>query len=253
MRALFFPFLAFLASFFILLFTKESSFANLVYFNTVLHSILMLVICTVIFYSAYFSYQIYKQSRQVSLFAVSLSLYVFGLVFLVHSMYISGFVEMSKEAFEVSEHYGLFLGSLVFFLLTVSFDKAKDFVFKNKTVILYCLLLAVAFFVVSMLIFDSVAVFLNQYIDYFVFLTAVSFLLLSIFSFRKFKQYKNKMYFYLSLGFAVLINAGVAPFLYEDWNIFWWYFHLIFLFGFLFVLFGLLKNSHLSLIEQKNE
>ena len=44
---------------------------------------------------------------------------------------------------------------------------------------------------------------------------------------------------YLIIAFSILLNAGIIPVFYEEWDIIWWYFHAIFSASFVVILIGL--------------
>ena len=114
---IFIAFISFLTSFagFILLY--KGFFGGIIYHSHLAHSILLIITCAIAFYTAYLADQAYLKNRDPRVFIISLAFYVFGLSFLSHAVSIPDWQFFNEAIFDITEHYGLFIGAFILFAL----------------------------------------------------------------------------------------------------------------------------------------
>jgi len=237
---------AFLLPFSGFVFLANSALGQIEFHNHFFHSILLLITAVLAFYTAYAAYKSYGKNQDLRIFIISLSFYVFGFVFFFHGITIPdalhNFPWFNEAIFDVTEHYGLFLGSLVFLGLILPLHNFKETIYKNRVKIFGGLVLGLLFGFIALVVFPKFAEALESTIDFPTALTAIFFFISAVFLIKRFKEKQNTLLFYLILAFAILINSAIIPFFYGEWNALWWYFHITFLIGFAIILLGLIKN-----------
>lgn len=212
-----------------------------------LHALIMVVSGTISFYIFYRAYRIYKSNKSPILLSLSIAFLIFGISLVFHAVSIPGLTYLFNETFfDITEHYGLFLGSLILLGIIFPYNKKiEDFFYKYHKIFLYSVLLIFLIFFVFALAMPSWADFLEMYVNLPIGITSIAFFLNAIFVFgaHDFKRKRNPLSLYLMSGLFVLANAGIIPFFYEEWNVLWWFFHFIFIVGYLLILIGLLKTK----------
>ena len=137
--------------------------------------------------------------------------------------------------FDISEHYGFFLASLLLWGLIVPFsDRLKEKIYQSRTKILIGanVFLLLGFALLFLLPAFAQALFAG--VNFFIGLTTVNFfLLLLILLTRKDDSFFNSSF---SKVLAVLTAANLVPFFYQEWNSVWWYYHLLWLVSLLLLL-----------------
>src|SRR3989338_9715081 len=81
------------------------------FYNTAIHSTIVLIISAISFLIFYAVYNSYKQSKNVRLFVVALAFYIYGFSFLPHAISTTIFSDVVSE---IATQYGLFFGTLIF-------------------------------------------------------------------------------------------------------------------------------------------
>ncbi len=233
---------SFLLPFIVFFVLLKSPFSEEVFYNPVLRSIVVILICMMAFIVAYFAYQIYKKNHDARIFIITLAFYVFGFVFFLNILSTANFSFFMAEIFEVTEHYGLFFGSLLllgFILPPVTLD-AKIYKYRRKVFFwIFFGLLAVFIFLVFS---PSVTEVLDHSASFFI--GASGFLILAalILLLYKYKDSTSNLIWHLIVGLSILINSAIVPFFYKDWGVLWWYFNFIILISFSTVFVGLVRN-----------
>ncbi|MEK7162347.1 MAG: cache domain-containing protein, partial [Patescibacteria group bacterium] len=238
----FWAFAGFLLPFLIFLFLKNSSWGERFYYNPWVHSFLLLTICGAAFFASKAAYRGYKESEAVNLFLTSLAFYAFGFVFFLHGITVPDFGLFSEALFEVAEHYGLFLGSLILLGLILPLEGLRGFLYRHKSKIFWGWAIALLAAFAALVLFSPLAEALEKAADFFVGLTIPAIVIPLLFLLFSYQRSAGPLIFYFVTALAMLINGAIVPFFYEEWNMLWWYFHFTFFLPFLIILFGLLKH-----------
>lgn len=238
-----------LVHFSILIFLVTSDIKNVIYEDTFTYVLLLMLVGAIAFYISYYSYHICRKSKNARMFILSLVFYIFGLTLLVQAI-ISGseyslFAEY-KAVFRISQYYGFFAGSILLFGLAFPLEKIKNIVFRFRSEIFLITTLVYSIILFSLLMFPQVTGKLNELIDFFIGLTGIFFFILIVFLLQEYREVKSKFIINLIIGLLILINAIIINFFDYDWNLLWWYTHIIILFGFLVILTGLLRSHKQS-------
>lgn len=229
------PFLGF----FILL---NSPFSKEVFYSPVLRSVVVILICMLAFIISYFSYQIYKKNHDARIFIITLAFYIFGFVFFLNILSAGNFWFIIEEVFEVTEHYGLFLGSLFllgFILPPVTLD-AKIYQYRRK--IFFWVFLGLPSIFIFLVFSPNVAEILEHNARFFIGATGALLLGSLILLLYKYRDSTSNLIWNLIIGFSILINSAIIPFFYDYWNIIWWYFNFVIFSSFFVVFIGLVSN-----------
>ena len=192
---------SFLAPFLIFLFLFQSSLGNVQIHNTVAHSILIVAVCLICFYISIVAYYAYKISKDLRFFIITLAFCVFGFVFMLHGISIPDFFLGDKIIFEITEHYGLFLGSLICLGLVLPPQSFENKIDKNKLKIILGLLLFLLVLFALLIFYPNLAIFLEKNIEIPIIITLPIFLLVTIFLAKKYNETKNNFLLYLTAGF----------------------------------------------------
>src|SRR3989338_11017628 len=210
------------------------------------HWLVMIIASSLAFYIFYRAYSSYKITKNPPLLAISLAFLTFGISLIFHAVTIPGFPYFFNEViFDIAEHYGLFIGSLILLGIVFPYNKTiENFFYAYHKILLRGLLAFFVIFFISVIALPPLAEFLGTHIDLPTGITGVAFFLNAIFIFfaHNYKKERGSLSVFLVISFLVLTSVGVIPFFYEEWNILWWFFHLIFIVGFLLMLLGLIKH-----------
>ncbi len=234
------PFILLASSLGLLLLILKTPLAGIFYQNVLAHSFIMLAFSAVLFFSWFFSYQYYVKEKDINWYIITLVCFILVVFYFAHAVLIPSFGWGNEALFDISEHYGLFLASLVLWGLVISFsDKIKEKIYLARTKIFLGmnLLLLVGFallFILSPLanaLFGSVNIFIG--------LTGISFFFLTLILLTRKEQNFFTTLFPMPLAFGVTIS--IVPFFYQEWNFIWWFFHLLLLSGALLLLLLLLR------------
>lgn len=247
----FWVFIAFFLPFLTFLFLLNSPWTAVFYQDYFVHTILMFLVCVLAFSTSYFAYHIFTGNKDFKILVLSLIFYIFGFMFFIHGIAIPGFLLLSEDAFDVTEHFSLFLGALFFLAMFFPLKKYEEFLFKNRLKVFFTLNIFLILFFVLLAVFPLFASLLAAVIDIFIGSTGIL-LLVVIFLFAdQFEQSKSAFLFFLMIGCAILINIGIMPFFYHEWNVLWWYFHLVFILGFSVILLGLARSHKKDREEER--
>lgn len=230
------------AGFFLL---YKGFFGDIVYHSHLAHSILLIITCAIAFYAAYLADQAYLKTRDPRVFVTSLAFYIFGLSFLSHAISIPDWQFFNEAIFDITEHYGLFIGALILFALAFLPFGLQEKIYRFRMSIFVALTLMLFIGFATLFIFPAFPDFLTAYINLAIVLTGFLFFCALLFLFKIYHKTKNILLVYMVFGFGILINSGIIPLFYREWNVLWWYFHVVFLSGFLVILFGVFRSSML--------
>jgi len=233
-----------LVHFSILVFFVTSSIRNLIYEDSFVYVLLLMLVGALAFYISYFSYHICKKSRNTRMFILSLVFYIFGLTLLAQA-FISGsdfhlFAEY-KAVFKISQYYGFFAGSILLLGLAFPLGKLKDKIYRYRSEIFLAVTLIYLTLLFSFILFPNIASKLSELINFFIGLTGIFFFILIIFLIQQYREAKTKFLLNFIIGLIILINGIIINFFDYDWNLLWWYTHVVILLGFLVIFLGLLR------------
>ncbi len=238
---------SFLLPFLSFSFLLRSGLSDVFYFNYFAHSILLLSTCILAFYTSYVAYRGYLKNKNVRIFIISLAFYIFGFVFFVHAMSIPGLYvfggTLNNAIFDITEHYGLLFGALILFGLVLPVKRFKQWIFINKRKIYLIPIISMLLGFIFLVISPEIQEVLEKTMEYPVVLTGIFFFSSLVFLIHKYSDSKSILLLYLIIGFSILINTSIIPFFYQEWSILWWYFHFIFLLGFVVISIGVVKSK----------
>lgn len=233
---------AFLASFFGFLAIQK--FSPSTFFQSGITHVILLVFLTAInFIIFYIIYNAYKKHKNIRLFIVALAFYVYGFSFVHHAALMPW--AFNEIASEIAVQYGLFLGTLIFVVgLALPMEEFSDIVYKNK----FRILLILAFLFVSSSLFwlltPEITAMFERNVNAFSLATGILLFILIVSFFGRTREFKNPLLFYTTIGLAILLNVVVIPFFdYNEWNLIWWYLHLIFLVAFTLIFIGVIRGQ----------
>ncbi|MCK5461071.1 PAS domain S-box protein [Candidatus Gracilibacteria bacterium] len=221
----------------------ESAIGDIVYYNKVVYGLSLSMLFSLSFYISRVASLGYKKNKDVRLFFLSLAFHVIGFVSFLHALLLIPFFEIHKSVFAVWEHVGFFFGALVFLGFFIAPKNIKNIERdKNKAFFLATFLILWGFFILVFL--PEIAKAIELKINIFIGITGFLFALVSlVFFIRFYYQTRVRILIHLFSGFAILMSTGVIPFFYEEWNIVWWYYHMLSLLAFVVILFGITRSG----------
>ena len=243
-KLIFFSVIILLVHFSVLIFLVTSNVRNLIYEDSFVYVLLLMLVGALAFYISYFSYSICKKSRNARMFILSLVFYIFGLTLLVQA-FISGsdfnlFSEY-KAVFKISQYYGFFAGSILLLGLAFPLARLKDKIYRYRSEIFLSTTLIYLIILFSLALFPGLAERLNELINFFIGVTGIFFFILIVFLVQQYREAESKFLLNFIIGLIILINGIIINFFDYDWNLLWWYTHVVILLGFLVIFLGLLR------------
>ena len=238
-RKLLIPFLLLAVSLAVLLLLVTTPLSQIFYHAVSAHSFLLLAIVAALFFIYFFAWQFYAQDKDPRWYVVSLAFYVLGIFSFAHAIMVPDFGWGSEELFDIFEHYGLFLTSLLLWGLIVPFsDQIKEKIFAKRSKIFLGLNLFLLTGLALLFLFPPFAVALFETVNIFIGLTIINFFLLLFVLLTR----KDDSFFSSSFPnvLALLTATVVIPLFYQEWNIVWWYYHFLWLGALLLLLLLLL-------------
>lgn len=235
--------ISFLIPFLFFIFILYSPFRGVIYENFKAHAILIFIVFALAFYTSFVSCRSYKKTKENIFLITSLAFFIFGFVFFLHAVAMfSGDLFANQDFFDVTEHYGLFLGVLLFLILPWPLERFKEKIYENsnKIFLIVSAVLAIVFSVVILSPIFSEA--FEKAEKFIIFLTGFIFLIAIVLLFKRYMENKNVFLAYVISSFSVFINTGIIPLFYVEGGTLWWYFHFVIIFGFLVILLGLLRE-----------
>jgi len=212
------------------------------YESHIAHSLLLLAACVMALAAAFFARRSYRRKPDTRTFAVFLAFSLFSFIFFLHAAAIPGVGVFDELIFDITEHYGLFLGSLLLFGAVFFPHVLEDTVHRHPRAVSGLFFALLAAFPFALVFVPHAADVLGRFIEAAVGATAALFLAVSFFLLREYCRAKNTLTLYMAAGMAILVSGGVIPFFYTEWNALWWYFHAVFFFGFAVILTGLVRG-----------
>ncbi len=236
---------AFLAPFVLFILILQNFSLTTVYVNQASHTILLASICAIAFYTAYFSYhQDYLKDKDPQVLFTALAFCVFGLGFAAHAVSVFGSHFLTESVFDVTEHATLPLGAALLTLSIVSLPNLSGRIYKRRVVILLITIALALCWLATIVFAPIITGRIAANIDTFTIIpTGILFAILTLLFIEKFYEKPNTLFVYMVASLAVLINTGIIPLFYQEWNVVWWYFHLVLLAGFGLILIGLIRKG----------
>ncbi len=222
---------------------------DIIIHNHLIHGALMIIMCLVAFFAAYRAYISYSYSKNVYELFLALAFYLFGFIFLAHGVFVPGFLFIDEMLFDIFEHTGLFFGSLLFLGLGFSLNKWKEGIYKKRLKIVTGVIAATVAYPIFILGTPPIAEYIGRNLDIITGVTSLFFLLSVVVLLLRYKKHASGLVLYIIVSLSMLINTGIIPFFYEEWNILWWYFHIIALVSFLIILIGFLRSDKYNIAK----
>lgn len=242
-KILIISFASFFIPFYVFIALMNTYLSRVYYTNILAHSALLIVICSTAFSISYFYYINYAKNKDLLFFIIALFFKIIGLAMFFHAITIPTFYFMNEHIFDVTEHFGLFLASLILMALFLPVNYAGDFIYNNKRKILvFCALTMILGFI-SLLFSIGLTDKFYKDVNDFIFLSGVLLLVGAIGFLKKRARMAEYVSFpYLIAGLTVLVNAAIIPFFYKEWNVVWWYFHIVIFLAEIVIFIGILKK-----------
>lgn len=215
------------------------------YANIIAHTILLIVMCSTAFSICYFFYINYVHTRVHQFFAVAVFFEISGIVFLFHAISIPSFYFLNEGIFDVTEHFGFLFSCIIVPFLFSQSAGLEEFFYKNRHGITRSIALMLLVWFILLVYSNELTEYFFAYVNYANILSGVLLIvgiLALLKNYRAFAYYAS--YSYLIAGLSIMINATVAPFFYREWNVLWWYFHIIILCANLIIFLGVLKKCN---------
>lgn len=237
-----------LASFFIpfyIFVALEASYLSRIYYTGIWeHSILLLIICSTALSISYYCYKYYTRDKTPSFFILSLFFIIIGVSFFLHSIAIPSFYFLNEQIFDITEHFGLFLAGGVLMVLFLPEHFIKEALYDNKRKIFFGFIFAMLLLYATMFLSWDLSRKFSDSINYFIFVSGV-FLIAGIGKLFQAREmiFGHAHFYYFIAGLSMLVNAAIIPFFYKEWNLSWWYFHIVILAAELAIFWGMVKDK----------
>lgn len=236
--------IGFFLPFLVFLFLRSSQLGRQSYYDPLIHSLLLLTVCGLAFYVAYAALRGYKESQAVNLFITGLAFYTFGFVFFLHGIAVPDIGLFTEAFFGVTEHYSLFLGSLILLGLILPSEGLREVLYQHRVKIFFGWAVFLLATFITLVLFPPLTEMLERLVDLFIGMTVLLIIVTLIFMLISYQRNRSSLLFYLIIGLAILVNSAIIPFFYREWNFLWWYFHFTFLLPFLIISLCFLRYRH---------
>ena len=222
------PLLLLAASLGLLLLILKTPLAGIFYQNVLAHSFIILAFSVALFFVWFFSYQYCVKEKDINWYFLTLACFILVVFYFAHAVLVPSFGWGNEELFDISEHYGLFLASLVLWGLVIPFsDKIKEKIYLARIKFFLALFFLLLAGFVSLFLLPPFVEALFQSVNVFIGLTGISFFFLAIILLTR--KERNFFTTQFPIPLALGVTISIAPFFYQEWNLIWWFFHLLFL------------------------
>lgn len=208
-----------------------------------IHSIVMTCIFGVQLATLYLAMHKYSETRNTSWLFLILFGSVSSMYFFLHALVVPGFLIFSEELFDVFEHYGLFLGGGVLLIGSFFSAQTKERLYRLRTRILTGWVIGNLFFVTALIVWPRLLEIMYSFVDYATGVSGIFLFIASLFFFRRCFASREPLDAAVAGGLLILVASTILPFLYEDWNILWWFNHTLFLLGNIVILTGFIVDK----------
>ena len=220
------PLLLLAASLGLLLLIEKTPLAGMEYHNTLAHSFILLAFTAVLFFIWFFSYQRFVRDKDLRWYFLSVAFFVRGVFAFAHAVLVPAFGWGNEALFDISEHYGLFLASLLLWGLIIPFPTlVKDKIYQARSKIFLSINLVLLAGFASLFFLPHLAEALFSQANFFIVLTGIGLFSLSLVLISR--QEDNFFFSSLPKALVLLAAATLPPLFYQEWNLTWWYFHLL--------------------------
>src|SRR3990167_843452 len=173
------------ASLGLLLLIQKTPLAGMYFHNPLAHSFVLLAFTAVLFFICFLSYQRFVRDRDPRWYILSVAFFIRGVFAFAHAVLVPAFGWGNEELFDISEHYGLFLASLILWGLIIPFsDRLKDKIYQGRARIFLGLNAVVLIGFIATFFSPFLQEALYSEVNLFIGLTTLSFFLLLIFLVR---------------------------------------------------------------------
>lgn len=240
--------LFFLIPFLIFLALKMLANDNLFFQWETLHAIIILSVCLLAFFVALAGYKAYASTADLRLMFIVFGFITFGAIFGLHALSplllpAASYGIFSHEFFDITEHYSLFFISLQIFIgASLPLLGASSIIYRNHSYIFFFTQILTALFLLLAFLWPNFAMIMEKIIVGITLLTGILFIGAIMKLVNQYRLSPNKFALYFILGLAILVNTSIIPFFYEEWNLSWWYFHIVLLLGFGVIAYGMVNR-----------
>lgn len=221
-----------------------SSYLPRVYYASIfMHTILIAVVCSTALSICYFFYMHYVDTKYLLFFVIMLFCEILGITFFLHAIAVPSFYLLDKHIFDITEHYGLLFSSGALLLLFIKSYIPEDFLYVRRRAILLYVALALFGWFITLMFIPTLSEMFSLYVDHAIFFSGV-FLVAGIYALMKERAILRcyALFPYLVAGLSLLVNVTIIPFFYKEWNMVWWYFHIVILCAETVIFIGILKK-----------
>lgn len=215
-----------------------------VYYTSIFaHTLLIVIMCSMALSICFFFYVHYVNTKDSLFFVIMLFCEILGITLFFHAIAVPSFYLLNEHIFDITEHYGLLFSSVTLPLLFIKSRFLEGFLYAHKrTISLYVALALFGWFIAIALV-PALSLAFSSYVDYAIFFSGV-FLVAGIYALLKESAVLKCYAFfpYLVAGLSMLISIAIIPFFYKEWNMVWWYFHIIILCAEIIIFIGILKK-----------
>lgn len=221
----------------------NSILPHIYYTSIFAHTMIIAIICSMALSMRYFFYMHYASTKRLLFFVITLFCEILGITFFFHAIAVPSFYLLDEHIFDIMEHYGTLFASVAFLLLFIKSRSLENFLYTHKRTISLYIALALFGWFITLALIPALSLVFSTYVDNAIFLSGV-FLVLGIYALLKERAVLRCYAFfsYLVAGLCMLVSVAIIPFFYKEWNMVWWYFHIIILFAEIIIFIGILKK-----------
>ena len=222
-----------------------SSWGGMVIRDNLMHILLTIIVGAFSIYSAYYYLELYSSVSDHRLFFASWASITFAFGIILHGLVIftDKLIPSQQAIFEITEHYGIFVSALLFSGVLVPARYMKS-LFKYRNFVNMAIVSSLMIVLAFILYLPSISARLHGMIDYTQGASTFIFLVLALYLAFRFANNGDLVLLYFIFAFSVFSVWGIVPKFYEEWNILWWYAHLIFPTGYTAIFIGYINFKH---------
>lgn len=210
-----------------------------------LHAIIIMGTSIFAIVISFFGYKAYVSSADLRLIFIIFGFLIYGVISSLHILAgISYFhTVLSHSFFEISEHSGLFFVSLlIIFGSSLPLLGASSAVYKMRLYILGIIAVVISAFFLIIYYIPEIAMIIESYMKLVIIMTSVLFVWSMINFLELYRLSPSRCAVFHIIGLGVLTSAVVISFFYEQWDVFWWYYHALIIVGFSIMSFGMITR-----------
>ncbi len=240
-KALLMPFFAFLVPIITIIIFAKMGIGGAYFYNSIAHIVLLFLISSFSLYASYRLYKFYLKNKNTEIFILGISFYVFSLFFFFHSFSVSEFYFFDSKVFDITEHYGIFFGSLVLLSLLLPLKITSSIIFKHRVKIFFVVNVLIFLFFLAIVFIPFLKDFFYSYLPEIKFLIIILLFILTLFFAVSYSLRSRILKSpFLLVGFSLIFGASIIPYLYSDLTVLWWFFHIFLFIGIIFIFIDIL-------------